>query len=367
VSELPAAVALEPSVSELLAADGEALAGLGVDIAAVVRASLSLAMALAGGGKLLIFGNGGSAADAQHVAAEFTGRFERERRGLPAIALTTDTSALTAIGNDYGYERVFARQVEALGRAGDVAIGISTSGSSANVLSAIQAANEAGLTTVGLCGAPGCELCRSVDIPISVSAPRTANVQEAHLRIEHAICRAVETILLDGAGRPELIPRGSVVTMDELRALRAGWAAAGRVVVWTNGCFDIVHAGHLASLTAAASLGDVLVVGINSDASVGRLKGPGRPLVAAPERAELLAALRPVDYVVVFDDDTPETVLGDVRPDVHTKGTDYGGSDGKPVPEQAVVEAYGGRVEFLPLVPERSTTNLVARMQRPTS
>jgi phosphoheptose isomerase len=351
-------------VSELLGADGEALAGLGIDVAAVQRAAVALAMSLAGGGKLLIFGNGGSAADAQHVAAEFTGRFERERRGLPAIALTTDTSALTAIGNDYGYERVFARQVEALGQSGDVALGISTSGSSANVLSAIRTANEAGLTTIGLCGAPGCELCRSVDIPIAASAPRTAQVQEAHLRIEHAICRAVETMLLDGDDRPELIPRGSVVSMVELRTLRAGWTAAGRVVVWTNGCFDIVHAGHLASLTAARSLGDLLVVGVNSDAAVRRLKGPGRPFVTAADRAELLAALRPVDYVVVFDDDTPEAALADLRPDVHTKGMDYGGADGKPVPEQAVVEAYGGRVEFLPLVPERSTTSLVARLQR---
>jgi phosphoheptose isomerase len=350
-------------VSEL-DADGEALARLGIDLAAVERASLALAMALAGDGKVLIFGNGGSAADAQHVAAEFVGRFERERRGLAAIALTTDTSALTAISNDFGYERVFARQVEALGRPGDVAVGISTSGRSANVLSAIRAANEAGLTTVGLGGAPGCELCHSVDIAIAVSSPRTANVQELHLRIEHVICRTVENTLLDGAGRPELIPRGSVVSIDELGALRAAWAAAGRVVVWTNGCFDIVHAGHLASLTAAAALGDVLVVGINSDAAVGRLKGPGRPLVAAPERAEVLAALRAVDYVVVFDDDTPEGVLADVRPDIHTKGMDYGGSDGKRVPEQAVVEAYGGRVEFLPLVPDRSTTNLVARLQR---
>ncbi len=354
-------------MSELTQTDGEALAGLGVDVAAVERAALTLAMALTGGGKLLVFGNGGSAADAQHVAAEFTGRFERERRGLPAIALTTDSSALTAIGNDFGYERIFARQVEALGHAGDVAVGISTSGSSANVLSAIRAANEAGLTTIGLCGAAGCELCRSVDIPIAVLAPRTAEVQETHLRIEHAICRAVENLLLDGDGRPELIPRGSVVSMDELRALRAGWAGAGRVVVWTNGCFDIVHAGHLASLTAAGALGDVLVVGINSDAAVGRLKGPGRPLVGAPERAELLAALRPVDYVVVFDDDTPEAVLADLRPDIHTKGRDYGGAGGKPVPEQAVVEAYGGRVEFLPLVPDRSTTNLAARLERPGS
>jgi D-beta-D-heptose 7-phosphate kinase/D-beta-D-heptose 1-phosphate adenosyltransferase len=107
----------------------------------------------------------------------------------------------------------------------------------------------------------------------------------------------------------------------------------------------------------------VLVVGINSDASVRRLKGPDRPLIAERERAELLAALRVVDYVTVFEEDTPEAVLAALQPDVHTKGADYAGPDGKPVPERALVEAYGGRVEFLPLLPERSTTRLVAALR----
>src|SRR5205823_7899563 len=183
--------------------------------------------------------------------------------------------------------------------------------------------------------------------------------QEAHLAIEHALCRAVEHRLFEAQGLGARNESGSVVSLDELLALREEWRAAGRVVVWTNGCFDVLHAGHLASLEAARDLGDVLVAGVNSDDAVRRLKGEGRPLVPADERAALVAALRPVDYVVVFDEDTPEAVLGRVRPDVHVKGADYAPPDGKPIPELAVVEDYGGRVEFLPLVPRRSTTELV--------
>src|SRR6476620_6890018 len=138
------------------------------DAAAVVRAAAAIVEALEAGGKLLVFGNGGSAADAQHVAAELVGRFERDRRALPAIALTVDSSALTAIGNDYGFDHVFARQVEALGARGDVVLGISTSGGSPNVLAAMRAARERGMVTVGLCGAAGCHLCQASDIALCI-------------------------------------------------------------------------------------------------------------------------------------------------------------------------------------------------------
>lgn len=350
-------------MADLLRDDAARLRALGVDPGPVERAVLALGGSLRAGGKLLTFGNGGSAADAQHVAAELVGRFELERAGLPAIALTTDTSALTAIANDFGFERVFARQVEALGRRGDAALAISTSGSSANVLAGAEAAGQAGLTTIGLCGAPGCPLCERVDIAIAAPPGETARVQEAHLAIEHALCRAVEQLLFAGDG-PPWSTAGTVLSLEELLARREEWRAGERVVVWTNGVFDVLHAGHLASLEAARELGDVLVVGVNSDAAVRRLKGDGRPLVPADERARLVAALRPVDHVVVFDEDTPEAVLDRVRPDVHTKGADYAPPDGKPVPEQAVVEGYGGRVAFLPFIPQRSTTELVDAIRR---
>ncbi len=147
------------------------------------------------GGKVLLCGNGGSAADAQHIAAEFVSRFRRERRGLPAIALTTDTSILTAIGNDYGYERVFARQVEALGQPGDVVVGISTSGTSASVLAAMRAARERGLTAIGLAGATGGLLIDHVDVCLCVPSQNTARIQEVHITVAHVVCEIVERSL----------------------------------------------------------------------------------------------------------------------------------------------------------------------------
>ena len=160
--------------------------------APVIEAGAAITAALAAGGKLLVFGNGGSAADAQHLATELVGRFERERAGMAAIALTTDTSVLTSIANDYGFERVFARQIEALGRGGDVAVGISTSGTSPNVLAGIEAANARGLTTVALTGRDGGSIGRAAAIHINVADPSTARVQEVHRTVIHAICKLVE-------------------------------------------------------------------------------------------------------------------------------------------------------------------------------
>jgi D-sedoheptulose 7-phosphate isomerase len=157
------------------------------------RAIELVAETLAGGRKVLLFGNGGSAADAQHIAAEFVGRFLRERRALPAIALTTDTSALTAIANDYGYEDVFARQVRALGVAGDVALAISTSGRSPSVLRAVEVCRELGVRTIGLTGGDGGPLAGMVDVSLRVSASKlSARIQETHILVGHVICELVD-------------------------------------------------------------------------------------------------------------------------------------------------------------------------------
>jgi len=153
--------------------------------------------ALKSGGKLLLFGNGGSAADAQHVASELVGRFEHDRAPLAAIALTTDTSVLTSIGNDDSYERVFARQVEAIGRAGDVAFGISTSGLSPNVISALESAKARGMKTVGMTGRDGGHVGRVSDIHLNVPAESTARVQEVHRTLLHAICEIVENAFVE--------------------------------------------------------------------------------------------------------------------------------------------------------------------------
>ncbi len=147
------------------------------------------------GNKVLLFGNGGSAADAQHIAAEFVNRFLIERPPLPAIALTTDTSVLTSISNDYGYADSFAKQVKALGKEGDVAIGISTSGAAANVIKAIKVAKEMGLKTVGLTGGDGGELAKSADIALVVDSPSVPRIQEVHITIGHVLCGMVDQML----------------------------------------------------------------------------------------------------------------------------------------------------------------------------
>lgn len=146
------------------------------------------------GGKVLLAGNGGSAADAQHIAAELTGRFVKERKALPAIALTVDTSALTAISNDYGYERVFERQIEALALPKDLFIAISTSGSSPNILNALRAAKEIGCTTIGLSGRTGGQMNDLCDLNIVIPEENTARIQEMHILIGHILCKAVDEL-----------------------------------------------------------------------------------------------------------------------------------------------------------------------------
>lgn len=147
------------------------------------------------GGKLLIFGNGGSAADSQHIAAEFVGRFKLERRGMPALALTTNTSSITALSNDYGYEASFKRQIESLGKEGDIAIAISTSGNAKNVIEAVKSAKAKGLATIALTGKGGGALKPLCDIAIVVDSQDTARIQEAHILIGHIVVEIVESAL----------------------------------------------------------------------------------------------------------------------------------------------------------------------------
>jgi phosphoheptose isomerase len=175
------------------------------DARPIGEAADAIVRSLRGGGKLLVFGNGGSAADAQHVAAELVGRFSRERAGLAAMALTTDTSVLTSISNDYGFERAFARQIEALGRPGDVALGISTSGQSANVVAALQAGRARGLRTIALTGRDGGVVGRAADIHVNVPSPSTPRIQEVHRTLLHVVCELVERALSESAGPPEKI------------------------------------------------------------------------------------------------------------------------------------------------------------------
>lgn len=161
----------------------------------VERAAMEIVRALRTDGKVLFFGNGGSAADAQHLAAEFTGRYLKERRALPALALHANSSAVTAIGNDYGFDLVFARQMEALGKQGDVAVGISTSGNSRNVLRALEAAKSKSIFTVALTGASGGSMKNVADCAICIPSEETPRIQECHILAGHIICEIAEEML----------------------------------------------------------------------------------------------------------------------------------------------------------------------------
>ena len=191
------------NLAERVRADFEASAetkrrAIDVLAAPIVKATETMAAALKAGGKILACGNGGSAADCQHFAAELVGRFERERAELAAVALTTDSSILTAIANDYDYSRVFAKQVLALGRAGDVLLAISTSGNSVNVIAAIDAAHRRDMLVVALTGNDGGAIGKSLatgDVEIRVPAERTARIQEVHLLSIHCLCDGIDCLL----------------------------------------------------------------------------------------------------------------------------------------------------------------------------
>jgi D-sedoheptulose 7-phosphate isomerase len=165
----------------------------------IAEAAQKIASALRNGHKVLLFGNGGSAADAQHIAAEFVGRFLPDRVALPAISLATDTSALTAIGNDYGYDLVFSRQLEALANKGDVAIGISTSGNSPNVLAALDVAAKKGLVTIGFAGQDGGKMKGRADVLFCVPTRMTPRIQETHITLGHVLCELVDRELFPDA------------------------------------------------------------------------------------------------------------------------------------------------------------------------
>lgn len=165
-------------------------------ISAIAKLTESVVECLKNGGKILLFGNGGSAADAQHIAAELVGRFSKERKALAAIALSCNSSNISSIGNDYGFEQIFARQIEGLGKSRDLAIGISTSGTSPNVLNGIAKAREIGMRTAALTSERNPDLAKKVDLSVCVPSKNTARIQEAHITIGHIICHLTEKAFL---------------------------------------------------------------------------------------------------------------------------------------------------------------------------
>lgn len=181
----------------------QALAGSTEAMSAIQQAAQKCVVAYQRGNKVLIAGNGGSAADAQHMAAELSGRFNFDRPGIPAIALTANSSAVTAIANDYGYEKVFSRQAQAYGQPGDLFIGISTSGNSKNILAAIEECQQQGMETIGLTGGAGGKMAQACSVCIQIPSTSTPRVQECHILIVHMLCAAVEEILFGEASRSE--------------------------------------------------------------------------------------------------------------------------------------------------------------------
>jgi len=179
-------------VKVVIAAHREAVDCVQALEASLRQAAERLRQTFSSGHRVYACGNGGSAADAQHFAAELTGRYDRDRRGYPAIALTTDTSALTSIGNDYGFDHIFSRQLESLAVAGDLLVAISTSGNSANVVKAVEHARTNGIYTIGLLGRDGGRLKELVDLPLTIGVQKTGRIQEAHILILHLLCEAFE-------------------------------------------------------------------------------------------------------------------------------------------------------------------------------
>ncbi len=321
-----------------------------------LRAAELLAARLADGRKVLACGNGGSSGDAQHLASELVNRFERERIGLPGIALTPDSSVLTAIANDFSYDRVFARQVESLGYPGDVLVAFTTSGDSRNVIEAVRAAQARGLCILAVTGKGGgalAALLRDEDIELRVPASSTARIQEVHLLLIHTLCAYLDEAFADAA------PRGGKVHADVATLLPL--LAGRRPLVFTNGVFDVLHRGHVHYLEVARREGTCLVVGINDDASVRRLgKGEERPLNGLEDRMAVLAGLAAVDYLVPFKDDTPLALIEALQPDVLVKGGDWAPDA---IVGAGLVRARGGRVISVPFAHQTSTTELVRRIR----
>ena len=360
------AVQLDQSIVQSLVESAQLIEGSAKQLASPISKScLLISRSLALGGKVIFMGNGGSAADAQHLSAELVGRFLKSRPGLPSISLTADTAVLTAIGNDFGYDSIFERQLKAVAKPGDTIVAMTSSGNSQNLLAPLDWARENQVSTIALTGKGGGKIVEHAETVVNVPSDVTAQVQELQLAIGHAICRSIDEIFVGSEhlilkDRPAI--ESKLVGWGELLQQRAFWKKCGVKVVWTNGCFDLIHVGHVQAIEQAKSFGDVLVVGLNTDESVSESKGATRPIIPCEQRARVLAAMQAVDFVLPFSESTPSAAIDRLRPDVHVKGQDYAPPNGKPMPEQALVESYGGRVQFYPLVQDVSTTLIQRRI-----
>jgi D-sedoheptulose 7-phosphate isomerase len=271
------------------------------------------------GKTLYAFGNGGSAAEAQHFTTELIGRFKGNRKSLPAISLCSDSSAMTCIANDFGFDSVFSRQVDGLVEKGDVVFGFTTSGNSKNVLAGLDAARKRGAKTFLITGQNPNITNDFADIVFRIGGNKTAIIQESHLMLIHLLSELIEINMeLDQQALENQIPQ-IVYDYD----FKSEFLQNRDSVVWVNGCFDVLHEGHLMLLNTASRAGTFLVVGVNSDSSVKKLKGDSRPVIPEMSRARTLAQLPFVDLVVIFSKEDPLEILSMVRPNVVIKGDNY--------------------------------------------
>jgi rfaE bifunctional protein nucleotidyltransferase chain/domain len=310
--------------------------------------------ALTNGQRILVCVNVGSASDAEHMDGELVGRFGYDRASLPCISLCTPSATFTAIANDYGYEHVFKRQVQGLGRPGDVLIGISTSGNSPNIVEAFKAAGEMNISTIAMTGSRDSKLSQIAHLTVRAPSTRTPRIQEIHGLLLHSMCRAIEEEIFPGKALAPALPASKIIDRDNIQTLAA--AIKDYQAVFTNGCFDILHPGHVYVLNESRKAGELLIVGLNTDASIKRLKGPSRPYHSFADRAMVLAALECVDYVIGFDEDTPENLIKNLTPKILVKGGDYThdtivGADW--------VTSHGGCVKVIPLLEGHSTTGIL--------
>lgn len=315
----------------------------------------AISKAFISGHRVYAFGNGGSAAQAQHFTAELIGRFKGNRKSLPAISLCTDTAAMTAISNDFGFNFVFSRQVESLVESGDVVIGFTTSGTSPNVLAGLAEAKKKGALAVLISGNKGLINPESGDLIIEVGGCETAIIQEIHLALIHIVCELIESNMGLSKGEvgrtPPRLIYGSNISEFQFPPTES--------IVWVNGCFDLLHEGHLQLLNKASRLGSFLVVGINSDQSIKRIKGNSRPYIPEEARARTLLQFPFVEVVVIFSEDTPLTVLKSLRPGKVVKGAEYQDRD---YPERFFLNEIGCSIVYANEVKGVSTTQIVDRI-----
>jgi D-sedoheptulose 7-phosphate isomerase len=324
-------------------------------VESVETAGNIIAEAFNNGKRLFAFGNGGSSASASHFIAEFTGKLKLDRKSLAGVWIGGDVSALTAIGNDYGFDHIFSRPVSGLVGPGDVVVGLSTSGSSSNVVNALKLASELGAHTIFLTGRHSEVEC---EINIQVGSEDTPRIQETHDFLLHMIAQAAEAQLFPRLGASRFRdPFDFVITNEQLGDYSKWATSTNTKLVTTNGVFDLLHLGHRYSLESARKYGDQLVVLINSDASVSALKGSARPIRKIDERVNDLKSLPFVSHVAVFEGENPLAELAVLKPSVHVKGSEYSNIE---IAEIELVKKFGTELVFLERMGDYSTSKQVA-------